>query len=179
MASSGGLDFAFTHRYLHSPLLRHDYSLFATRYSPLSRYRAIRRQSMPGLRRHYLWCFVCLAAAMAPASASDTSFPFGRALLLDAAPLAGSKRVPMIEIEEDGSASIYLWCAGVRGSANVGNDTISITPTAPLPSHCTPDQISRDAALLVQLSQMTGWRRQADEIDLIGAVTLRFRLMTN
>jgi hypothetical protein len=170
------LDFAFTHS--HSPLLRHDYSLFAPRYSllPLLRHS---ETSMPGLRRHYLWCFVLLAAAMAPASASETSFPFGRALLLDAAPLAGSKRVPMIEIEEDGSASIYLWCAGVRASANVGNDTISITPTTPLPSHCTPDQITRDAALLVQLSQMTGWRRQADEIDLIGVVTLRFRLMTN
>jgi hypothetical protein len=134
---------------------------------------------MPGLRRHSLWGFVFLAAAMAPAGASENSFPFGRPLLLDAAPLSGSKRVPMIEIEEDGSASIYLWCAGVRGSANVGNDTITITPATPLPSHCTPDQISRDAALLVQLSQMTGWRRQADEIDLFGATTLRFRLMTN
>jgi hypothetical protein len=131
--------------------------------------------------RHFVCCFAftVLAAALVPAGASETSFPFGRELLLDAAPLPGSRRVPMIEIEEDGSASIYLWCASVRGSASVGDDTISITPTTPLPSHCTPDQISRDAALLVQLSQMTGWHRQADEIDLTGVATLRFRLMTN
>ncbi|MGB6538857.1 MAG: META domain-containing protein [Xanthobacteraceae bacterium] len=136
---------------------------------------------MLSLRRHCGLCllFCVLAASPLAASANDSAFPFGRTLLLDATPLPGSKRVPMIEIDKDGTASIYLWCTGVRGSANVGADTITITPTAPLPSHCTPDQISLDAALLVQLSQMTGWHRNADEIDLVGATTLRFRLMTN
>jgi hypothetical protein len=137
--------------------------------------------TMLSLRRRCGFCLLLgfLAASPLGAFASDAVFPFGRALLLDVPPLPGSKRVPMIEIEEDGTASIYLWCAAVRGSANVGDDTISITPTTPMPSQCTPDQISRDAALLVQLSQMTGWRREADEIDLLGATTLRFRLMTN
>ena len=126
-------------------------------------------------------CFALavFAGSFLPASATEASFPFGSALVLDAAPLPGTKRVPMIEIEENGDASFYLWCASARGSANVGQDTISLTPTTALPSQCTPDQISRDADLLVQLSQMTGWHRQGDEIDLTGSATLRFRLMTN
>jgi META domain len=133
------------------------------------------------LRRCCGFCAVLgwLAASLLTASASDSSFPFGSALVLDAAPQPGSKRVPMIEIDEDGAASFYLWCASVRGSANVGADTISIVPTTPLPSQCSQEEVSRDAGLLAELSQMTGWRRQGDEIDLVGATTLRFRLMTN
>lgn len=134
------------------------------------------------LRRRFACCFVfaLLAGSLSPAAAaSDTAFPFGSALVLDAAPLPGSKRVPMIEIEESGAASIYLWCAGARGSANVSGDTISIVPVTALPSQCTADQISRDAGLLAQLAQVTGWRRQGDEIDLLGPATLRFRVMTN
>jgi hypothetical protein len=120
-----------------------------------------------------LFCSVPLAAA------NETSFPFGSALFLDATPAPGSKRVPMIEIEQNGAASFYLWCASARGSANVADDTISITPTTAVPSQCTADEISRDAGLLAALSQVTEWRRQGDEIDLLGATTLRFRLMTN
>ncbi len=120
-----------------------------------------------------------LASSIVPVSASEASFPFGSPLVLDAAPVPGAKRVPMIEIEENGAAAIYLWCASVRGSANVAADTISIVPTTALPSQCTPDQISRDAGLLAQLAQVTGWRREGDEIDLFGVANLRFRLMTN
>jgi hypothetical protein len=136
---------------------------------------------MLSLRRRFARCviFALVSGSVLPVYASQSSFPFGDALVLDAAPLPGSKRVPMIEIEDDGAASIYLWCASVRGSAKIGDDTISITPTTPLPSQCTPDQISRDADLLAQIAQATGWRRQGDEVDLLGAATLRFRLMTN
>jgi hypothetical protein len=132
------------------------------------------------LRRRSALCFVLavVAGSLLPALATET-FPFGAALVLDAAPLPGTKRLPTIEIEENGEASFYLWCASARGSANVGQDTISLTPTTALPSQCTPDQISRDADLLTQLSQMTGWHRQGDEVDLTGTATLRFRLMTN
>jgi hypothetical protein len=137
---------------------------------------------MPWLRRRVLCCcfaFVFLASSLLPAGASETAFPFGGQLVLDAQPLPGSKRVPTIEIEESGDASFFLWCASARGSANVAGDSISIVPTTALPSQCTADQISRDAELLAQLSQVTGWRRQGDEIDLLGPATLRFRLMTN
>ena len=133
------------------------------------------------LRRRYACCLALalLTPLLTPAAASESSFPFGSALVLDAPPQPGSKRVPMIEIEENGAAEFYLWCASARGSASVGDDTISLTPTTALPSQCTAEQISRDADLLAQLAQMTGWHRQGDEVDLVGVSTLRFRLMTN
>ncbi|MFZ3354307.1 MAG: META domain-containing protein [Xanthobacteraceae bacterium] len=131
------------------------------------------------LRRRLCFVLAVLVGLCVPAFATETAFPFGSSLVLDAAPLPGTKRVPMIEIDENGDASFYLWCASARGSANVGQDTISLTPTTALPSQCTPDQISRDADLLAQLSKMTGWHRQGDEVDLTGTATLRFRLMTN
>ena len=49
-----------------------------------------------------------VAVSLSPAIADD-SFPFGTTLMFDAAPMRGSKRVPMLEIAEDGAASIDLW----------------------------------------------------------------------
>jgi hypothetical protein len=133
------------------------------------------------LRRRYALCLASalLAGSLPLAAEGEAAFPFGTALVLDAAPQAGSKRVPMIEIEESGAATFYLWCASARGTANVGDATITLTPTAALPSQCTPEEISRDADLLAQLAQMTGWRRDGNEVELVGVSTLRFRLMTN
>jgi hypothetical protein len=41
--------------------------------------------------------------AIASAAAGD-SFPFGTTLMLDAAPMRGSKRIPMLEISENGGS---------------------------------------------------------------------------
>lgn len=122
---------------------------------------------------------LALAGAVAPAAAGDTAFPFGSELALDAAPLPGTKRVPTIEIDQDGAASFNLWCARATGSATVTDDALTITPTKALPSQCTPEQISQDAALLAALSQVTNWRHNGDFIDFLGATNLRFRPMTN
>jgi heat shock protein HslJ len=120
-----------------------------------------------------------LAGPIAVAAASDTAFPFGSELALDAAPLPGTKRVPTIEIDQDGAASFNLWCARATGSATVTDDAITLTPTKALPSQCPPERISQDAALLAALSQVTTWRRSGDIVDFLGATNLRFRLMTN
>jgi heat shock protein HslJ len=122
---------------------------------------------------------LALAGAVAPVAASDAAFPFGSELALDAAPLPGTKRVPTIEIDQDGAASFNLWCARATGSATVTDDAITVTPTKALPSQCTPEQISEDAALLAALSQMTNWHRTGDIIDFLGVTNLRFKLMTN
>jgi hypothetical protein len=125
-----------------------------------------------------LLAWAVLAGSLAPAAA-ESAFPYGSELMLDAAPMHGSKRVPIIEIEEDGAASIDLWCASVRGEAKVGDDTITITPGAPQPAPCTADRQSGDDQLLAALAQVTNWRRSGDVIELLGATKLRFRLMTN
>jgi hypothetical protein len=129
---------------------------------------------------HRAGLFVCaLVAALAPAAASERSFPFDRELMLDVAPMPGSRRVPTLEIDANGAASIDLWCASVRGQANVGEDSISIVPGPAQPVQCAPERQSGDESLLAALAQMTNWRRNGDVIELRGAATLRFRLMTN
>jgi hypothetical protein len=59
---------------------------------------------------------------------SENSFPFGSELMFDQAPMHGSKRVPMIEIEDNGATSIDLWCASAKAQATVGDGSITIIP---------------------------------------------------
>jgi hypothetical protein len=118
-------------------------------------------------------------AAAPPAAASEKAFPYGSELMLDASPMRGSKRIPMIEIEEDGAASIDLWCASLQAQATVGDGTISIVPSPAAPARCTPERQSGDDDLIAALAQVTGWSRRGDIVEFSGATTLRFRLMTN
>ena len=115
---------------------------------------------------------------LAPAAAGDT-FPFGATLMLDAAPMRGSKRIPMLEIAENGVASIDLWCASARAQAVVADNSISISPGDLQNTQCEPDRQSRDAELLAALAQVTNWRRNGEVVELLGATPLRFRLITN
>ena len=135
---------------------------------------------MASLRRRFACGLVCvlLAAAIEPAFASDV-FPFGRELILDAAPMRGSKRIPILEIGENGAASINLWCASARGQANVSADSITIVTEPVEPAQCAPERQSRDESLLAALTQVTNWRRHGDTIEFLGATNLRFRLMNN
>jgi hypothetical protein len=124
-----------------------------------------------------LFAFV-FAMGIAPAPASEP-FPFSTALMLDAAPMRGSKRIPMIEIQENGMASIDLWCASARAQATVGDNSITIAPGDLQGPQCDPERQSRDEKLLAALAQVTNWRRNGELIELLGAIPLRFRLMTN
>jgi heat shock protein HslJ len=124
-----------------------------------------------------LFAFV-FAMGIAPAPASEP-FPFGAALMLDTAPMRDSKRIPMIEIEENGMASIDLWCASARAQATVGDDSITIATGDLQNLQCDPERQSRDEKLLAALAQVTNWRRNGELIELLGATPLRFRLMTN
>ncbi len=132
-------------------------------------------------------CFVLVALLLFSANVltaeATEPFPFGAELMLDAAPLPGSKRIPMLEIDDDGSAAIDLWCGSLRAQATVGDDSIAIVPgqipTDPQAAPCEPDRQSRDAALLAALAQVSKWRRDGDLVEFSGTATLRFRLMTN
>jgi hypothetical protein len=129
---------------------------------------------------HFVRLFVLVfAASLLPAAASEHGFPFDRELMLDVAPMPGSKRVPIIQIDANGAASIDLWCARLRGEASVGDDSISIVPGPIEPKQCPADRQSGDENLLAALTQVTNWQRSGDVIELRGATTLRFRLMTN
>jgi META domain len=123
--------------------------------------------------------WVMFSSSILPVAASESAFPFDRELMLDVAPMRGSKRVPILEIAENGAATIDLWCTSVRAAANVGDDSITIVPDTPQPAQCTPERQSSDDSLLAALAQVTNWRRNGEVVEFIGATTLRFRLMTN
>jgi META domain len=120
-----------------------------------------------------------VVAVSLPCVSAEESFPFGAALMLDAAPMRGSKRIPMIEIAENGAASIDLWCATARAQAVVADHSISIAPADVATTQCEPERQSRDTELLAALAQVTNWRRKGEVVELLGITPLRFRLMTN
>ena len=129
-------------------------------------------------------CFFALLIAGAtavPAGAAEP-FPFGSEMMLDVAPMHGSKRVPMLEIEDDGATTIDLWCTSLHGQATINDDSITIVPGQPAAdpqAQCDPDRQASDAAIVSVLSQVTKWRHKGDVIELSGPATLRYRLMTN
>ena len=131
------------------------------------------------LARFCVLIVVVLLGQLGLARAAENAFPFGTGLMLDVEPLYGSKRIPMIEIEDNGTATVDLWCSSVHASATVGENSITIVAEPAEPAQCTPERQSGDATLLAALSQMTNWRRDGDVIELIGPTTLRFRAMTN
>ena len=136
---------------------------------------------MPSLRRRFACSLVCVLVlgSNLAAVASESAFPFDRELMLDVNPMRGSKRVPILQIGENGAASINLWCASARAQANISADTITIVPGEVQAAQCAPDRQSGDENLLAALAQVTSWRRRGDVIELVGSRTLRFRLMTN
>src|ERR1700734_2104198 len=123
------------------------------------------------------FCVLVAAVLLGPlglARAADSAFPFGTELMLDVEPLYGSKRIPMIEIQDDGTAAIDLWCASAHASATVGESSITIVAEPAEPAQCTPERQSGDETLLDALSQVTNWRRDGAVIELSGPTTLRF-----
>jgi hypothetical protein len=126
------------------------------------------------------WLFFVVMAVLpiVPARAGEP-FPFGSTLMLDTAPIRGSKRIPMIEIQENGIASIDLWCTRARAQATVADGSITIVPGDLQSAQCDAERQSRDANLLAALAQVTNWRRNGELVELIGVTPLRFRMMTN
>jgi heat shock protein HslJ len=128
-------------------------------------------------------CALAMLSVAVYAARAGEPFPFGTELMLDVAPMHDSKRVPMIEIEETGAASIDLWCASLRAQATIDGDSITIVPSQvqndTSGGQCDEDRHASDATLLTALAQATTWRRADEVIELSGTTALRFRPMTN
>jgi len=119
------------------------------------------------------------AALLASAVAAQPEFPFGSELMLDVKPMKGSKRVPMLEIDQKGLAEIDLWCNSVKGQLVVAGDTITIITGEKTARTCPPERAQADDDVLGALNEMTNWRREGDVLVLTGTRTMRFRLQTN
>jgi heat shock protein HslJ len=120
-----------------------------------------------------------LAASLTLARADDSTFPFDQELMLDTTPKPGTKRIPIIEIAENGATTISLWCVNARAQATVGDGTITFNPEPAQQTQCMPALLSADEELLAAFAAVTTWKRTGDAVDFVGTTTLRFHLMTN
>jgi hypothetical protein len=98
-------------------------------------------------RLRSLWVVVpVLFGIAAVAVAAEMNFPFDQELLLDTAPMRGSKRVPSIEVRSNGVAAIDLWCATGQGSVRLEGTSISIVPYSMQQPVCPPDRRANRSA---------------------------------
>ena len=120
-----------------------------------------------------------LAAGAGTAPAQAQEFPFGLEMTLDGARMPGSKRIPSLEIGDNGEVVLELWCKGGKGQFSVAGNTIIFVPGAMENRSCAPDRAQADDDLIATLSDAATWRRQGDFVTLIGSKQLRFRINTN
>jgi heat shock protein HslJ len=139
-------------------------------------------RSRPRACCFFAWLAVTsLAVLGAPplSFATDSAFPFDRELLLDAKPMKGSKRVPILDIGPKGETAIDLWCNSVEAQIVVVESTITILTGRKTDRQCDPARMRGDEELLSALQQVTSWRREGGVLMLRGAKTLRFRQASN
>ena len=121
---------------------------------------------------------IAAALCAGPAQAQE-EFPFGFEMTLDAARMPGSKRVPSLEIGDNGEVVLELWCKGGQGQFSVAGNTIVFVPGAMESRNCPPDRAQADDDLIAALSGAATWNRQGDFVTLTGTKSLRFRINTN
>jgi hypothetical protein len=122
---------------------------------------------------------VLVAALQAAPARADDGFPFGLEMTLDVARQPGSKRLPNLEIGDNGEVVLELWCKGGKGQFSVAGNTV-IFVAGPLEDRaCPPARAQADDDLIAGLSEAATWKRQGDFVSFIGTKSLRFRINTN
>src|SRR5690348_1930382 len=106
-------------------------------------------------------------------------FPFGMEMTLDAQPQRGSKRVPDLDIGDNGEVVLELWCKGGKGQFSVAGDTVIFVAGPMEDRSCPPDKAQADDDLVTALTEATTWRRQGDAVSFIGTRTLKFHINSN
>lgn len=134
---------------------------------------------MTFLRQAGLALGLIIVAAGSASAQAGNEFPFGTDMMLDTAPQAGSKKIPSLEIGENGEALLDLWCKSVKGQFSVANDTVIFVANTTEDRGCTPARAQADDALIAALSDAATWKRQGTTVSFVGAKTLRFRINTN
>ncbi|MBV9564478.1 MAG: META domain-containing protein [Bradyrhizobium sp.] len=114
-----------------------------------------------------------------PHAKAEDGFPFGMEMTLDGPPQPGSKRIPDLDISDNGTVVLELWCKGGKGQFSVAGNTVIFVPGPMQDRSCPPARAQADDELLAALSEATTWRRQGDAVTFGGARTLRFHINTN
>jgi hypothetical protein len=109
----------------------------------------------------------------------DTGFPFGMEMTLITPPQFGSKRIPDLDIGDNGEVVLELWCKGGRGQFSVAGPTVIFVAGPMQDRACPPEKAQADDELVAALSGAATWSRQGDYVAFNGTRPLRFRLNTN
>jgi heat shock protein HslJ len=120
-----------------------------------------------------------VAVLSAAAGHAQSGFPYDRDLVLEARPMPGSKRVPILTFSQDGKMQIDLWCKRGEGQATMTSGTLTITVGAMNDEPCTPERAQADEEMLAALAAVTGISLDGDVVTLTGAKLLRFRAAAN
>jgi hypothetical protein len=123
--------------------------------------------------------FAAAVFLASPAARAEDGFPFGFEMTLDALPQPGSKRIPTLEIGDNGEAKLDLWCKTGTGQFSVAGNTVIFVPGQLQDRDCPPARAQADDDLVAALSEATTWRRRGDLISFAGTKPLRFRINTN
>ncbi len=129
--------------------------------------------------KRLLCLMVCGVACTSGAASAQSEFPFDSELILDVAPMRGSKRIPNMDVAPNGAIAMEMWCNRIEGQFVVAGDTVTVLTGQPTQRQCPPERAQGDEQLLAALSQVTNWRRRGDTLELIGPQTLRFKVPTN
>ena len=127
------------------------------------------------LLRLVLGVSLCLPGA----AVAQSEFPYDSELILDVAPMRGSKRIPNMDVAPNGAIALEMWCNRLEGQFIVAADTVTVVTGQPTQRQCPPERAQGDEQLLAALAQVTNWRRQGDTFILIGPRSLRFKVPTN
>ena len=131
------------------------------------------------LRRGAAMLILATAAfPMIPAHA-ESGFPFGLEMTLDAARQPGSKRLPTLDIGDNGEAVLELWCKAAKGQFSVAGNTVIFVAGPVEDRACPAARAQADDELIAALSEASSWKRQDDLVSFIGNKPLRFRINTN
>jgi hypothetical protein len=131
------------------------------------------------LRLTALAVILLASTSMAARAQADTGFPFGMEMTLDGGPQPGSKRVPDLDIGENGEVVLELWCKGGKGQFSIAGNSVIFVAGPMEDRACPPAKAQADDELIAALTEATTWRRQGDAVSFIGSRTLRFRINTN
>jgi len=122
---------------------------------------------------------LAVAVVAAGQARADDGFPFGFEMTLDAARQPGSKRIPTLEIGDNGEVKLDLWCKSGNGQFSVAGNTVIFVPGQLQDRDCPPARAQADDDLVAALSEAATWKRRGDLVSFIGSKPLRFRINTN